>query len=57
MATNAPHYPKATAEQVGFYADHRWITVADAIDPGDLTKLSARCDDLIERNRANIGSA
>jgi D-arabinose 5-phosphate isomerase GutQ len=41
-------YPTATAEQVGFFRDHGWIVVDDAIDPADLNVLEARCTKIIE---------
>jgi ectoine hydroxylase-related dioxygenase (phytanoyl-CoA dioxygenase family) len=41
-------YPRASAEQVEFFAEHGWIVVTDAVDPADLADLEARCAQIIE---------
>jgi hypothetical protein len=39
--------PAGTDVDVAFFAEHGWIVVEDAIDPGDLLGLEARCDKII----------
>lgn len=40
-------YRPATAEDIGFFEEHGWIVVADVIDPDDLVRLQARCDEIM----------
>ncbi len=42
-------YPEATQDDIGFFAEHGWIVVHDAIDPADIEGLTARCEEIIER--------
>jgi phytanoyl-CoA hydroxylase len=42
-------YPKATPEEISFFAEHGYLVVEDAVAPGDLDELIARCDTLIEK--------
>ena len=42
-------YPQATEDDVRFFEEHGWIQVDDAIDPGDLEHLMARCEEILER--------
>jgi phytanoyl-CoA hydroxylase len=40
-------YPRATATDVQFFAEHGWLAMDDVIDPADLAQLEARCDNII----------
>jgi phytanoyl-CoA hydroxylase len=40
-------YPKATEADVGFFREHGWIAVTDAIDPEDLTELVEHCEEIL----------
>jgi ectoine hydroxylase-related dioxygenase (phytanoyl-CoA dioxygenase family) len=41
-------YPQATERDIGFFREHGWIVVEDAIDPHDLEALAARCDEILD---------
>ncbi|HTO57594.1 MAG TPA: phytanoyl-CoA dioxygenase family protein [Pseudomonadales bacterium] len=45
-------YPAATNRDVEFFAEHGWISVADAIDPADLGVLTARCDEILSKKES-----
>jgi phytanoyl-CoA hydroxylase len=42
-------YPTPTERDVSFFAEHGWIAVEDAVDPGDLATLEARCQVILEK--------
>lgn len=41
------HYPDATPEQIGFFREHGYLVVGDAIPQADLDQLEGHCDTLI----------
>jgi ectoine hydroxylase-related dioxygenase (phytanoyl-CoA dioxygenase family) len=41
-------YPTPADADVEFFAEHGWIVVEDAIDPGDLVALEGRCQEIID---------
>jgi phytanoyl-CoA hydroxylase len=41
-------YPTASAEQIGFFREHGYIVVPDAIPQADLDELEGYCDRLLE---------
>src|SRR3954466_6890683 len=45
-------YPVATDRDIAFFAEHGWLAVADAIDPGDLDLLTARCDEILAKKES-----
>lgn len=40
-------YRSATERDIDFFNEHGWIRVDDVIDPADLVRLQARCDEII----------
>ena len=42
-------YPKATPQQVAFFAEHGYIVVEDAIDPDDLQVLIEHCSEILAK--------
>ena len=41
-------YPDATPEQIGFFREHGYLVVGDAIPQADLDQLEGHCDTLID---------
>jgi phytanoyl-CoA hydroxylase len=42
-------YPDASADEIGFYREHGWLVVRDAIAPDDLDEIERRCEILIDQ--------
>jgi ectoine hydroxylase-related dioxygenase (phytanoyl-CoA dioxygenase family) len=40
-------YPEAAAEDIAFFRQHGWLVVRDAIDPEDVARVAARCDEIL----------
>jgi ectoine hydroxylase-related dioxygenase (phytanoyl-CoA dioxygenase family) len=40
-------YPQASAAQIGFFEQHGWLVVEDAIPQDDLDRLEAECDQVL----------
>jgi ectoine hydroxylase-related dioxygenase (phytanoyl-CoA dioxygenase family) len=40
-------YATASDSQVEFFQEHGYLVVSDAVDPGDLDELTARCQDIL----------
>jgi hypothetical protein len=46
------HFPEASPEQIGFFREHGWLVVEDAIPQADLDRLETECEVLIrEKDR------
>ena len=42
-------YPRATEQDVAFFAEHGYIVVENAIDPTDLNELVQHCDEILAK--------
>lgn len=42
-------YPPADAAQIAFFAEHGWLVVEDAVAPGEIEEIGARCQVILEK--------
>jgi phytanoyl-CoA hydroxylase len=42
-------YPQASATEVGFFQEHGWLVVANAIELAELRELSERCEVILQK--------